>query len=163
MWIKINKLNKCYSQTLNIEKPRFKKGEKESKNKKEIFDKEKQSNLIRFHILIPNFSFYLVWGNIKYVRFHRERKDNGFFNTLVPKVFKIKFSYICWLNNFKDFSEFWLVDSLSWVFQPLILIYRRGNFVYHYLGCILIYRPLSYPFRCLNCCKFDIYNAKLST
>ena len=31
-------------------------------------------------------------------------------------------------------------------FQPLILIYRRNNFVYHLWGCTLIYQPLSYPF-----------------
>ena len=30
-------------------------------------------------------------------------------------------------------------------FQPLISIYRRGNFVYHHWICRSIYRPLSYP------------------
>ena len=34
-------------------------------------------------------------------------------------------------------------------FQPLIVIHKRGNFVYHHRGCALIYRPLSYPFRSL--------------
>ena len=32
-------------------------------------------------------------------------------------------------------------------FQPIIVIYIRGNFVCHHLGCTLIYRPSSYPFR----------------
>ena len=32
----------------------------------------------------------------------------------------------------------------------MILIYNRVNFVYHLLGCISIYWPLSYPFRSLN-------------
>ncbi len=35
-------------------------------------------------------------------------------------------------------------------FHPLLVIYRRGNFVYHHQGCTSIYRPLSYPFRSLN-------------
>ena len=35
-------------------------------------------------------------------------------------------------------------------FQPLILIYRSGNFVYYYWGCISIYRPLNYPLRSLS-------------
>ena len=34
-------------------------------------------------------------------------------------------------------------------FQFLIVIYKRGNFVNHYVGCTSIYRPLSYPFRSL--------------
>ena len=42
----------------------------------------------------------------------------------------------------------WLVIMLSVkTFQSLIVIYRRGNFVSHHLGCIFIFRPLSYPFR----------------
>ena len=34
-------------------------------------------------------------------------------------------------------------------FQPLTVIYRRGNFIYHHWGCASIYRPLSYTFRSL--------------
>ena len=34
-------------------------------------------------------------------------------------------------------------------FQPLIVIYRRENFVYHHWVCTLISLPLSYPFRSL--------------
>ena len=33
--------------------------------------------------------------------------------------------------------------------SPLIVIYTRGNFMYHHLGFISIYQPLSYPFRSL--------------
>ena len=32
-------------------------------------------------------------------------------------------------------------------FQPLILIQRRGNFVYNNWGCTSMYQPISYPFR----------------
>ena len=36
------------------------------------------------------------------------------------------------------------------MFQPLIIIYKRGNFVYHHKGyCTSIYRQISYPFRSL--------------
>ena len=34
-------------------------------------------------------------------------------------------------------------------FLPLVVIYRRGVFLYHHLGCTLIYQPLSYLFRSL--------------
>ena len=35
-------------------------------------------------------------------------------------------------------------------FSSIISIFRRSNFVYHHLGCISIYRPLSYPLRSLQ-------------
>ena len=44
----------------------------------------------------------------------------------------------------------WLVSQLSVLtFQPLIIIYRRGNFMFYLWGCISFYRSLSYPFRSL--------------
>ena len=43
----------------------------------------------------------------------------------------------------------WFIKLSGQTFQPLILIYRRGNFVYHHWECTSIYRPLSYPFRSL--------------
>ena len=36
------------------------------------------------------------------------------------------------------------------MFQPLIVIYRRGNFVYQHLESSSFYWPLSYPFRSLR-------------
>ena len=52
------------------------------------------------------------------------------------------------LRTFIDFN--WLVNLVECLnissFQPLILIYRRGNFVCHHWGCTFIYRPLPYPF-----------------
>ena len=36
------------------------------------------------------------------------------------------------------------------MFQPLIVIYKRGNIVYHHWGCAFIHRLLSYPFRSLK-------------
>ena len=36
------------------------------------------------------------------------------------------------------------------MFQPLIVIKRRSNFVYHPWECTLIYWPFSYPFRSLT-------------
>ncbi len=47
-------------------------------------------------------------------------------------------------NNFGDFLNNRLVE-----FQPIIVIYRRGNFVYHYWRFTSIYQLLSYPFRSL--------------
>ena len=44
----------------------------------------------------------------------------------------------------------WFFSYCVLTFQPIIVIYRRGNFVYHDWGCKLIYRPLSYLFRSLG-------------
>ncbi len=35
------------------------------------------------------------------------------------------------------------------MFQPIIVVYRRSNFVYYYWGRTSIYQPLDYPFRSL--------------
>ena len=43
------------------------------------------------------------------------------------------------------------------MFQQLIVIYRRDNFVYHHLKCTSIYRPLSYPFRSLDILSNGLY------
>ena len=87
----------------------------------------------------------------------REREDNGLFITLVPKV--LQSFFIRWLDNFGDF--YWILIGLliklsDQTFQPLILIYRIGNFVYQHWGYTSIYRLLSYPFRSLD---FFIYVA----
>ena len=44
----------------------------------------------------------------------------------------------------------WFIKSSVKTFQLIIVMYRRGNFVYHHLECTSIYRPLSYPFRSLK-------------
>ena len=38
------------------------------------------------------------------------------------------------------------MELIVQTFQQLIVIYNRGNFVYHLLGCTLMYRLLSCPF-----------------
>ena len=43
----------------------------------------------------------------------------------------------------------WFIKLSVQTFQPLILLYRRGNFVYHHWRSTSIFRPLSYPFRSL--------------
>ena len=63
----------------------------------------------------------------------REGGDIGLFISL-----KITFSYSL---AYKLWGLFWLVGSLI-----VIVIYRRGNFVYHLCGSTSIYYPLSYPF-----------------
>ena len=72
-----------------------------------------------------------------------EGGDIGLFITLVPKVFLIH-----WLINIGDFYLDWLVHLVecSNVSTSNCNV-RRCNFVYHHLGCTLIYQPLSYPFR----------------
>ena len=53
----------------------------------------------------------------------------------------------------KHWSNLWVICIYKLAksnFKPIILIYRRGNFVYHNLKCTLIYHPLSYPIRSLT-------------
>ena len=62
---------------------------------------------------------------------------------ICPQSFIIKF-LILW-------DSYWTLISsiIKWsvpTFQPLIVIYRKCNFVYHHWGWTPIYRPLSYPF-----------------
>ena len=75
----------------------------------------------------------------------REGGDNGLFITLVPKVLYDCF-LILWLNNFGDFYLIlisWIIQLSVQTFQSLIVIYGRGNTVYHqFIGHCLI--PL-YP------------------
>ena len=51
-------------------------------------------------------------------------------------------------NNLGIFMKSFLVaikTSSIQTFQPISVIYRRGNFVNHQWGCLYIYHPLSYP------------------
>ena len=61
----------------------------------------------------------------------REGGDNGLFIALVPKVFF--FVGLTTLGTFVEFCQ--VIKSSDQMFQPLTVIYRGGNFVYHYWGC----------------------------
>ena len=52
-------------------------------------------------------------------------------------------------NGFKVNVSLSFIKLNVQTFQPLILINRRGNFVYTHWGCTSIYRPLSFPYRSL--------------
>ena len=54
-------------------------------------------------------------------------------------------------------------DEFFLTFQPLIVIFRRVNFVYHYLGYTYILRPLSYPLRTLVLCRVNDSSNMCST
>ena len=74
------------------------------------------------------------------------------------------FIIICWFNHFGDF--YWILIGWFTKFsfqscQPLILIYRTGNFLYHHYGCTSVYRPLSYPFKSLYISPLCLLGAKL--
>ena len=69
-----------------------------------------------------------------------------------PQSYVITF-LMGWINNFGDFYRILIsrfIQLSVQTFQPLIVIYKRSNFVYHHWGCTPIYRPLSYPFRSLG-------------
>ena len=44
----------------------------------------------------------------------------------------------------------WFIAFSISKFQPLIVIYRMGNYMNHHWVCTLIYQPLSYSFKSLN-------------
>ena len=70
-----------------------------------------------------------------------------------PQRFIITFSYSLTLQLWRlslNLIGCWVMKLIVQTFQPLTVIYRRCNFMYHYWGCKLINRPLSYPFRFLT-------------
>ena len=69
--------------------------------------------------------------------------DLGLQFSLVPKALLIGLNL--WVYTY---MEFWLIGSkLEGVkFQLITLIYRRGDFVYHMWGGIIIYPPMSFEF-----------------
>ena len=69
-----------------------------------------------------------------------------------PQSIKIMFSYslVQQLWGLLLILIGWFIKLSCQMFQPLIVIYRRGNFVYHDCGSTKIYQTLSYPFRSLT-------------
>ena len=60
----------------------------------------------------------------------REGGDIWLFNSLVPKVFNVfLFVGLITLGNFIG----WVIKLSVQTFQPLNVIYSRGNFVYHHI------------------------------
>ena len=66
-----------------------------------------------------------------------------------PQSFKITLSHAL-AQQLLGVLLNWFMKLSVQTFLPLILIYRRGNFEYHYWECTFIYRPLSRSFRCLT-------------
>ena len=84
---------------------------------------------IRQWTINQSFSNYWVMN-------YRGKVDSGLLITLVFLFVGLKTLW-SWVN----------FDKLSiQTFQPLIVIYRRRNFVYHHWGCKSIFRLFSHPF-----------------
>ena len=75
----------------------------------------------------------------------RKGGDNGLLITLVPKDCNnvLFFVAITTLGIYWILID-WIIKMRVQTFQPLIVIYRRGNFDYHHLGCTSIYKPFFY-------------------
>ena len=100
---------------------------------------------------IAHFHIWKIYVSKKILIPEREG-DIGLFIKLVSKVLWLRF-LIRWINNFGGCYWIlvdWFINFSVQTFQPLIVIYIRGNFMYHHWKCKSIYRPLSYPFRFLN-------------
>ena len=81
----------------------------------------------------------------------------------IKKLYNNVFLFVS-LPTLGTFIEFWLVDTLVQTFQLLIVIYRRGDFVYHYWWYTSIYGPLYYPLRYLdNSPKFPLISSSPPT
>ena len=65
------------------------------------------------------------------------------------------------LGDFKWILIGWFIKLKVKTFQPLIIIYKMGNFVYYHLGCTSIYRPVSYPLRYLIISGHNTRTSKL--
>ena len=63
-----------------------------------------------------------------------------------PQSFIITFSYTLSKQLLRLYWSLIITQLSVQTFQPLTSIYRRCNFVCYYWGCVIIYRPLSYPF-----------------
>ena len=62
----------------------------------------------------------------------------------------IKKSFLIrWLNNFGNFLIVWFIKMNFQTFQPLIVIFRKDNYMCSHWECLSVYRPLSCPFRSL--------------
>ena len=72
----------------------------------------------------------------------REGGNIVLFITLVPKVFIERFLSVA--STTYCILIGWFIRFGVQTFQPLIVIYRRGKFVYHHWECKSFYRPLSY-------------------
>ena len=66
-----------------------------------------------------------------------------------PQSFIITFYYSLAKQLWGLLMNFMYIKFSVQMFQPLIVIYS-SSFVYYYLGCTSIYRPLSYPSRSLK-------------
>ena len=63
-----------------------------------------------------------------------EGGDIGLLITIYPKVLKYISYLFIWLNSFGDYYSIligWFIKLSVQMFQPIFVIYRRGNFVNH--------------------------------
>ena len=91
----------------------------------------------------------------------REGRDIGLFITLVPKSLILTLPYSLCLTTLGKILIGWFIKLRVQTFQLLIVIYRKGNFVYHHWRCTSIYRPVSYTFRSLIFSKWILTYVKL--
>ena len=110
----------------------------------------------------------MKWGLV--TNFQGGRGNWGVYytsHTVLLKGFLIR-----WLNNFGDFSLIligWFINLSVQTFQPLIIIYRRDNFVYHYweyINSSSIVLSLKISCKCtsiiyLISCKYDDISDRL--
>ena len=107
-----------------------------------------------YHIPIPiSLIKFDLYPNIQFGKWYIfSRGDNNFvFYKLEGRgqwtvYYTSPQSYIQLLLSF-----YWLVHKLRvQTFQPLIIIYRRSNFVNHHKSVTSFKRPMSYPFKSLR-------------
>ena len=70
-------------------------------------------------------------------------------------TFSYSFAYKLWGLFFYKILISWVIKCSVQTFQPPIVTYIIGYFVYHHWVRTLIYGPLSYPFRSL--CQNTVY------
>ena len=83
----------------------------------------------------------------------RERGQCAVFRKSSPKFYNNVFLFVDITTQmpFEGLLIRWFTMFSVQKSQPLIVIYRRDNFVNYHWGFTSIYPPLSYPFRSLYC------------
>ena len=101
-----------------------------------------------YHPCFKWFSIWLISDSIFDMTFTQGGKWHYTLNFTGTQSFITTLSHLLakkhWVSLLGDFVGWFQISSVQ-TFQPIALIYRKGNFVNQHWVCILIYHTLYYP------------------
>ena len=115
-----------------------------------------------YHPCFKSFSIWLISDSIFDMTFTQGGKGHWTLNFTGTQSFITTLSHLLAQKHWVYLLDFvgWFQISSVQTFQPIALIYRKGNFVYQHWVSISIYHALSYPLRSL-CLSY--HNTKANT